>query len=271
MHNPFREALLERRLTIGTWLQTSHPAVSEVLSSAGYGWLCVDCEHTEMGPEQVIAHARAMRGPVPLARVQSCDTLVIRRALDMGVMGVVVPLVDTPEQAAQAVSAAKYPPQGVRGFAYHRGNNWGVDFQTYAQQANDQIAVVVMIESRRAVENIDAILAVPGVDAVFVGPYDMSGSYGCTGDVNNPVIRNACQSVVKACRRAGKSAGLHVVIPTEQAITAALADGFNMLAVGTDLVFLRQSAVAAIQVTQAAHRAHTQNKPHMVTLQSSSV
>lgn len=263
--NSFRQALLDRQLTIGSWIQMAHPASAEILAQAGYDWLCVDCEHTEMQPAELASHARAMLpyGPVSLARVESCDTLVIRRALDMGVQGVVVPMVDTPEQASQAVAAAKYPPQGVRGYAYHRSNAWGADFDHYAKHANDEIAVVVMIESRQAVENIDAIMAVDGVDAAFIGPYDMSGSYGCPGQTDSDVIQAACMQVVDACDRAGKSAGLHVVIPTERAIERAIADGFTMIAVGADIIYLRQAsreAMASVRsfANRKKHHQHSQ-------------
>lgn len=250
--NPFRQALLERRVTIGSWIQTSHAAVAEILAQAGYDWLCVDCEHTEMQYAELAAHARAMQayGSTPLARVQSCDTLCIRRALDMGAMGVVVPLVDTPQQAQQAVAAAKYPPLGVRGYAYHRGNAFGARFDEYARQANDDIAVVAMIESRQAVEHIDAILAVPGVDAVFIGPYDMSGSYGIPGQTASPIIQDACAAVVAACRRAGKTAGLHVVHPTEASIAQALDGGFTLIALSADVIFLRQAACQALTLAR---------------------
>jgi len=139
----------------------------------------------------------------------------------------------------------------VRGFAFHRGNDWGVDFTDYAAQANDQIAVVVMIESKEAVENIDAILAVEGVDGVFIGPYDMSGSYGIPGQTSDPIIQNACARIVEACRNAGKAAGMHVVIPTPEAIAKAVADGFTFLAVGVDTIFLDQAARSALAVAKA--------------------
>ena len=176
--NPVRQALRAGRVTIGTWIQIGHPTVAEVLANAGFDWIAADCEHTELGLAEFAAVARGLhgRGSVPLVRVRENDTLAIRQMLDLGALGVIVPLVNTPADAARAVRAAKYPPDGVRGFAFHRGNNWGVDFADYAANANDQIAVVVMIESKEAVENIDAILAVEGVDGVFIGPYEISGS-----------------------------------------------------------------------------------------------
>ncbi len=241
--NAFRQALLDRRLTFGSWIQMAHGASAEILAHAGYQWLCVDCEHSDIHMAELVSLARAILpyGTPCLARVESCDTLAIRRALDMGVTGVFVPMVDTPQQAMQAMAAAKYPPQGVRGHAYHRGNQWGADFDGYARHANDQVAVVVMIESRLAVRNIDAIMAVEGVDAAFVGPYDMSGSYGCPGQTSSPAILEACGQVVAACRRAGKTAGLHVVIPTDASIRQAVDAGFTLIALGSDAIFMRQA------------------------------
>lgn len=237
--NPVRQALLDRKVTVGTWIQIGHPAVAEVLANAGFDWIAADCEHTDIGPAEFANLARGMhrRGSVPMVRVRENDTLAIRQMLDMGAEGVIVPLVNTAEEAERAAKAAKYPPQGVRGFAFHRANNWGVDFAEYAKSANDDIAVVVMIESKEAVDNIDAILAVEGVDGVFIGPYDMSGSYGVPGETGNPIIQEACKKVVAACKKAEKAAGLHVVIPTPESIQTAINDGFTFIAVGVDTVF----------------------------------
>ena len=187
------------------------------------------------------------RGPAPLARVKENDTITIRRILDAGAEGVIVPLVNSPKEAEKAVRAAKYPPEGVRGFAFGRMNNWGVDFDTYAASANNDVAVIVMIESKEAVENIDDILEVSGVDGVFLGPYDMSGSYGVTGDTSHPLLVEARKRVVQACSRKGKSAGLHVVIPTDEAISSAFEEGFTLIALGTDSVFLDRAARGALE------------------------
>jgi len=254
MENPFRRALVERRVTVGSWVQINNPTAAEVLANAGYEWIGLDIEHTDIDVGSLTGLLRGMygRGAVPVARVATNEVMAIRRALDMGVQGVLVPLVSTADDARRAVAAAKYPPQGVRGFAFCRANDWGVDFARYAASANDEIAVVVMIESKEGVENIDAILAVDGVDGVFIGPYDMSGSYGIPGQTGDPIVRNACREVVRACDRAGKSAGLHVVDPTPEAVRGALDDGFTLICLGVDTVFLNQGARAARDVAMAA-------------------
>jgi 2-keto-3-deoxy-L-rhamnonate aldolase RhmA len=144
------------------------------------------------------------------------------------------------------VRAAKYPPRGERGFCFSRMNNWGSGFAAYAATANDDIAAVVMIESRQGVENVDAILAVDGVDGVFIGPYDLSGSYGVPGQTTHERVQAGCRRVLDACRAAGKAAGMHVVIPSETAIAEAMADGFTFLALGVDTVFLGAGARDAL-------------------------
>ena len=190
------------------------------------------------------------RGTIPFARVRENDTLAIRQVLDAGAQGIIVPLVNTADEAKRAVAAAKYPPQGLRGFCFSRMNDYGTKFDEYAANANENIAVVVMIESKQAVENIDEILAVEGVDGVFIGPYDMSGSYGLVGQTDHPVIRDACRKVVKACEKHGKSAGLHLVNPTPEAISKTIADGFTFIALGVDMVFLNQAARTALNTAR---------------------
>jgi 2-keto-3-deoxy-L-rhamnonate aldolase RhmA len=193
-----------------------------------------------------IARGMYGRGPEPMARVRENDTLAIRQVLDAGARGVIVPLINSAAEAKRAVASAKFAPQGVRGFSFCRGNNYGLDFDKYAQQANEDIAVVVMIESKEAIENIDEILAVDGVDGVFIGPYDLSGSYGIPGKTNDKIVQDGCKKVLQACTKANKSAGLHVVIPTKENIEKAIRDGFTFIAVGADIVFLNKASSEAL-------------------------
>ncbi len=242
--NSVREALVNRRIIIGSWIQIGHPAVAEIIGNAGYEWIGIDCEHTDIDVDIFTRLARSMCSTesIPFARVRENDTLAIRQVLDAGARGVIVPLVSTGEEAKKAVAASKFPPEGVRGFSFCRANNWGVDFDSYAKNANDNIAVVVMIESKMAVKNIEDILSVKGVDGVFIGPYDMSGSYGIPGQTDSGVVKDACSKVVEACKRHRKSSGLHIVKPTEENIRAAIQQGFTFIALGVDSVFLDKAA-----------------------------
>lgn len=238
--NRVKEALRARTPCLGGWAQLGHPGVAEVFARAGYDWVCADLEH---GDVQSFADFARGAGNTPVfARVRENATLEIRRALDCGADGVIVPLVSTREEAERAVAAAKYPPEGVRGFAFCRANNWGADFDAYAAAHNDSVCVVVMIETKRAVESIDAILSVPGVDGVLVGPYDLSGSLGVVGQTGHPLVREALQIVSAACARHDKGAGQHLVTPSAADVRAALSEGYTFLALGMDTVFLAEGA-----------------------------
>jgi 2-keto-3-deoxy-L-rhamnonate aldolase RhmA len=214
-------------------------------------------EHTDMTLETVANCFRAMgsvgaplTSPHPMVRVRENDTLAIRQVLDLGARGILVPLVEDAAGAKKAVAAAKYPPLGVRGFAYMRANRQGEDFDHYARSANEDITVVIMVESAKAVSNIDELLATDGVDGVFLGPYDLSGSLGVTGQVDHPLVKKAMTTVVAACKNAGKAAGLHVVRPTGERVKRALDDGFTFLALGMDTVFLIEGSKAAVRLAR---------------------
>ena len=236
------------RPCIGSWCQIGHPANAEILAKAGFAWIGADCEHGEFEEGDIAGFCRALKpfGCVPLVRVKENAVMPIRRALDLGAAGVIVPLVNSAAEAERAVSAATYPPQGVRGFAWHRGNDWGRDFDAYAREFKP--LVIVMIESRAAVENIDAILTVEGVDGCFVGPYDLSGSYGVVGQTSHALIKEACAKIAEACRKHGKAAGQHIVTPSQESVKAALAQGFTFLALGMDSYFLGEGARVALEM-----------------------
>jgi 2-keto-3-deoxy-L-rhamnonate aldolase RhmA len=256
IQNPVKRALSDRSVTFGTWIQIGHPGIAEVLANSGFDWIAADCEHGDIESQGFTNLIRGMygRGPLPLVRVRENDTLVIRQVLDAGAQGIIVPLVNTAEQARKAVEAARFPPQGIRGFAFFRANDWGANFDEYAATANQNIAVVAMIESKEAVENIDDILAVDGIDGVFIGPYDMSGSYGVLGQISHPMMVEAFERVANACKRARKTAGLHIVLPSKEKIEQAIADGFTFIAVGMDNVFLDQGARSALQIARQASK-----------------
>lgn len=233
-------------MSIGSWCQIPHPANAEILAKAGFDWIGADCEHGEFEDGDIGDFCRALSGfsCKPLVRVRQNAVMPIRRALDLGAVGVIVPLVNTASEAREAVKAARYPPGGIRGFAWHRGNDWGVEFESYAQHFEPY--VLVMIESKEAVENIDEILSVDGVDGCFVGPYDMSGSYGVLGQTGHPLIRSALAEVAEACHRHGKAAGQHVVTPSTENVALAQKQGYSLLALGMDTFFLQRGATAAL-------------------------
>ena len=249
MKNKLRHALLERQVTLGSWIQIGHPACAEVMARVGFDWVCVDLEHGVIDLETTANIFRGLAGfdCVPVARLPLNDPIWIHRTLDAGARALIIPMVKTAAEAEAAVRESKYPPLGVRGYGYSRANLYGADFETYITSANDEIAMIMQIEHKDAIANLDAILRVDGVDGVFVGPLDLSGSMGITGQLNHPQMTAALDKYRAACRAHKKSAGMHIVRPNEAGIRRALDEGYTMLALGLDNVFMEQSARASLK------------------------
>ena len=247
-----RKDLLNGKVLLGSWIQTGSATAAEILAASGYRWLAVDMEHTETGLDTFtnIVRATAKYGTFPMVRVTTNNTIEIRRYLDCGAKGIIVPMINNAEEAENAVRACKYPPQGVRGFAFVRANEWGRDFDKYAASANEEIAVIAMIETCGAVEHIDEILAVDGIDGIFIGPYDLSGSYGIPGQTSHAIVKEAMEKVLSACKKHGKAAGQHIVTPTAENVKAALESGYTFIALGMDTVFLSNGADAALAMAR---------------------
>jgi 2-keto-3-deoxy-L-rhamnonate aldolase RhmA len=241
-----KNKLLNNELCIGSWCQIGHPANAEILAQAGFSWIALDAEHGEVEDADIGNFCRAVKPAAALVRVKENAALPIRRALDLGAAGVIVPLVNNAAEAQKAVKSAKYPPDGIRGFAWQRGNDWGAKFDVYAKCFEP--VVIVMIESKEAVANIDEILQVDGVDGVFIGPYDMSGSYGITGQTGHQIIQDACIKVAEACRKYRKAAGQHIVIPNHDNVKKAIQQGYTFIALGMDSYFLQQGAKSALEM-----------------------
>ena len=246
-----REKIINKELVFGTWLQTGDPVVAEIMAECGWDYIAADMEHTAINENDFVHFARAIKGKTAaFARVESDDALAIRKVLDLGAQGVIVPMVNTKEQARKVVEAAKYAPMGKRGFAWIRANKYGVEFNEYAQIANESITVIAMIETKEAVENIDDILSVDGIDGVFIGPYDMSGSYGVVGQVDHALVQNAKRIVLEACKEHNKVAGQHIVRATKENVKEAVEQGYTFFALGTDVLFVDNECRKTFKITE---------------------
>jgi 2-keto-3-deoxy-L-rhamnonate aldolase RhmA len=239
--NKVKQKLSAGQVSIGGWVQIGHPAVVEIMAKAGFDWIAVDNEHGIIDLETGMNLFNAMKTDdvVPVVRVRENNEIVIRRWLDAGAMGVIVPMVNTAEQAKAAVAAAKYPPIGKRGFGYCRGNSYGIEFDNYVKTANDEIIVIVQIEHIDAVKNIDSILSIDGVDGAFIGPYDLSGSMNLTGQISHPDVMKACDEMLIACKKYNKAAGVHVVPVDSEKIKDFANKKFTFIAASLDTVCLR--------------------------------
>lgn len=237
-----RARLARKELTIGSWLTFPFPPVAEMMARAGFDWLVVDQEHTAIGQfeSQQLIQVISLAGCIPLVRVASNDVTRIKHALDAGAHGVVVPMVNSADEAAAAVAAAHYPPKGVRGAGLSRAQDYGLGFQRYRDWADRETIVVVQIEHIRAVEAIEDILSVPGVDAFIVGPYDLSASLGLAGQWDHPTVRSALDRVEAAMRAAAVPGGFHVVHSDRGALSARVDAGYRFIAWGDDMVFLAE-------------------------------
>ncbi len=231
-----KKRLQSNQPTLGGWIMIGHPVVAEVLAGEGFDWLAVDMEHTATDIRTFQEIALALKGTSCdlLARLPCCDPHLAKLVLDAGATGIIVPSVNTPEQAQQAVAMAKFPPEGTRGASLCRATDFGRNFETYYREHNQRVIVVVMLEHVDAVENVDAILQTPGIDATFIGPYDLSASLGKAGELNDPEVVAAQQRILGACRAHGVAAGIHVVPIDPQQVRQRVAEGFCFVACGLD-------------------------------------
>jgi len=207
--NTFKLALQNRQAQIGFWVSMIGPLSTEICAGTGFDWLLLDGEHTPNDLQSMLAQLQAIAGydSQPVCRIPVGDTALIKQYLDLGVPNLLVPMVDTPEQAQALVQACRYPPQGIRGMAGARASRWG-RYPRYAQEANDQICLLVQAETRLALSNLDAIAAVDGVDGVFIGPADLSASMGHAGNPTHPEVQAAIEDAIGRVLQAGKAPGI---------------------------------------------------------------
>ena len=239
---------------IGTWMSMAHPSIAEILAMAGYDFVVVETEHTAIDVSEVLRLLIAIeqRGSIPLVRLAWVDPIQAKAVLDSGAAGVLVPMVNTREEAELAVRMTKYPPLGYRGVGLARAQGYGEHFDEYVRHANDDSLLIVQIEHKDAVANIDQILSVEGIDGTFIGPYDLSMSLGIPGQINHPDVVAAKKRVLDATLARGLIAGVHFVQPrtAEADCAAAIAAGYRFIALGTDILFLGDSARALQKATR---------------------
>lgn len=232
--------LQNNQLTIGSWVTLGHQSIVEIMSSAGFDWLTLDLEHSviELGQAQnLIAHIKN-NGSAALVRVSKNEEVIIKRIMDAGADGVIIPMINNAEDAKQAVNFVKYPPVGKRGVGLARAQKYGTGFDDYKKWLNDESVVIAQIEHIEAVNNIEAILDVKGIDGIMIGPYDLSGSMGFPGEYDRDDVKSAIEKVEKACRDKKKPLGFHVIQPDHQLVKEKVDKGYGFLAFSLDFYFL---------------------------------
>lgn len=241
--NRVKSLLQSGGVAIGPIVQLPSPPLMSLLARAGFDWLWIDMEHGPIGIESAQMMIDATKGTpsTPLVRIPWNHHWLAKPVLDSGTMGVVFPTVNSKAEAAAAVAALRYPPEGIRGFGPTiAAARWGMSAMDYAEAANREILAILLIEDIRAVENIEEIVSVPGVDVVFVGLFDLSGSMGLLGQVTHPQVEAAAQKVLAAAKRAKVVAGTIALTPEE--INRRIAEGFQFIAVGSDARLLTGAA-----------------------------
>ncbi len=245
MHTPvntFKQALRERRPQIGLWMGLASAYTAEICALAGFDWLVIDGEHAPNDLSSIQAQLQALAaypGSHPVTRVPLGETALIKQYLDLGAQNILVPMVDTAAQAAQLVQAMRYPQDdgqgGVRGMAGARASRWG-HYPDYFKRANQEVCLLVQVESREALKNLDAIAATPGVDGVFIGPADLSASMGHVGNAAHPEVQAAIEDAIARILKAGKAPG--ILSPDRQLAAHYLSLGALFVAVGLDTQLL---------------------------------
>lgn len=241
---------------IGTWISSASPIVAEAMGYAGFDWGVVDMEHAPLDMMGLVHLLQALGNTkmVSVVRVPWNDAVMVKRVLDAGATTLLVPFVQNAEEAAHAVSAARYPPEGVRGMSNSgRASRFGT-VANYLRTANRDIAVIAQIETVQAVAELEAIAAVPGVDAIFLGPADLSASMGHVGHLMHPAVLDLMGEIVHRCRALGKPVG--AIGATPEAVAQYRALGFDFVAVGSDLGLLIQGAQAVISALRTPGGMH---------------
>jgi 2-dehydro-3-deoxyglucarate aldolase len=259
-----RQALLRDQVVVGSWINSGSPIIAELMSASGFDFLVVDVEHSavDLPQTQQLFQAICSGNPrcAPMVRLHGVDYALVKRYLDSGSRGVICPLINTAEQARLLVQAVKYPPAGLRGVGYCRANNYGITLQETVRKANNETLVAVQIEHIEGVRNLDEILSVKGIDAAFIGPYDLSASMGITGQFGHPDMMAARRKILEACKRHRVVPGIHVVSPNPQEVKQRIQEGYRLLAYSLDITFLTNACQCGLREINAG-RANRKHQP----------
>lgn len=235
--------LKSKELTIGSWISFGFVQTCEIMAKADFDWLVIDMEHTTIGYNQCLNLIQIIEsnGVVPLVRVGANEQLQIKRAMDAGAHGIIVPMVNKVEDAQTAIDALYYPPAGNRGVGLGRAQNYGVGFQGYKEWADKETIFIPQIEHIEGVKNLESILALEQVDGFIIGPYDLSGSLGIPGQWDHPSMVEALKKVKNVLKENAKPGGFHVVHSNHTKLEQRIDDGYTFVAYGDDMVFFAET------------------------------
>lgn len=233
-----------KNYSIGSWITLNHISIAEIMADAGFDWLCVDMEHsvTDYFEALQLISAIQAKGLKAFVRVGENNTRIIKRVLDAGADGIIVPMVNTREDAIKAIESVYYPPFGKRGVGLSRAQKYGFGFNEYKNDKAKNITLIAQIEHIDAVKNLDEILNLDGLDGTFIGPYDLSGSMGKPGDYNDSDVKAVLKQYETIVSKHNKLVGYHVIEPDIQLVKEKIAAGYNFIAFSLDTLFLGNKA-----------------------------
>ncbi|HAG10148.1 MAG TPA: 2,4-dihydroxyhept-2-ene-1,7-dioic acid aldolase [Desulfotomaculum sp.] len=245
-----KEKLRKNELTIGSWITLGHSSIAEIMCQAAFDWLVVDMEHSAITLDQTqeIVRAIELNGIVPLVRVGENNANLIKRVMDAGAHGVIVPMISCLDDAVKAVQAVKYPPYGTRGIGLARAQGYGARFTEYKKWVNEESIVVAQIEHIKGVENLEDILNADFIDAIIVGPYDLSGSLGIPGQFENPIFIDVLTRIKNTTRKLNKVLGYHEVSSDPNLLLQKIKEGYSFLAYSIDIMFLGESCKSGLSI-----------------------
>ena len=250
MKSSLKNKLKNNSLTIGSWISIGHTSIAEIFANAGFDWVVIDLEHTTISIEQAGELIRVvdLAGSAPLVRVTSIDPNQIKRVMDAGAHGIVVPSVNSSSDAELAVSSTRYGPHGIRGVGLGRAQGYGSNFNDYLEWQKTEPVVIVQIEHKDSLDHLEDIFSVSGVDGFLVGPYDLSCSMGIPGDFENPIFKKTMQQILDIAQKVGCPGGLHIVEPDEDRLRELINDGFLIIPYSVDQRMLDVSSRSALSL-----------------------
>lgn len=247
-----KDKLKMNQLTVGSWITLAHPAIAEIMANAGFVWLVVDLEHSVITIREAEELIRiiALKGVTPLVRLTSLDANQIKRVMDAGAHGIIVPMVNTKADAELAVSAVHYPPSGQRGVGLARAQGYGTTFRKYREWLDNKAIVIVQVEHIDAVNNLEEIISTPGVDGYFIGPYDLSASMGLPGQFDHPEMISVIERISRVGKVHGKPGGIHIVEPDIIQLEKRIKEGFKFIAYSLDTRMLDTACRSGLAATK---------------------
>lgn len=235
-----KQKLKNNELTIGSWITIGHSSIVEIMAPLGFDWLTIDIEHTSIDYSTLQSMIQSIQFyDLPaLVRVSKNDEVIIKRVMDMGADGIIVPSINSKEDAEKAVNFTKYPPTGKRGVGLSRAQKYGQGFDEYKEWLEKNAVIIAQVEHYSAVENIEEIITTAGIDGIIIGPYDLSASMGLPGEYDNPIVKEKIIHVEEVCKVRNFPLGFHVIDPNIYKFNEKISSGYKFLAFSTDFLFL---------------------------------